>query len=72
MSNVPSNGQSQGLGKSIAALAAGIVTTGVVAVADQYLPKPLPAEAVSMVQLFVTALAVWLVPHDFWSKLQGN
>ena len=72
MSTQPPAAPAQGYGKSIAAVAAGIATTGIVALADQYLPHPLPGEAVSLVQLVVTGLVVWLVPHDLWAKLGSN
>ena len=64
--------QGLGYGKALAAAFAGTICLGVTAVANQYLPQPLPVDAVSLVQAIATIVAVWAVKHEFGSAVTGK
>ena len=53
----------QGVNKTIASGLAGAASIILVYVIDQFVKTPLPAEIVAAVQMLVTTLIVWYVPH---------
>lgn len=58
MTQLPPNPK-LGNGKAYAAAFAGAIVTAIVAIANQYLPHVLPAEAVAAFQTAATIIAVW-------------
>jgi hypothetical protein len=58
-----------GYGKSIASLVAGALISMVIILANQYLAKPIPSEAVAPAQTVLTFLMVMFVPHDAWQRM---
>ena len=65
MSNAePGAAQAVGSGKSIAAIAAGALSTIIIYIINQVTGHPLPAEICAAVQTLVMTAAVWATPHN--------
>jgi hypothetical protein len=61
-------GQDIGTGKSMAALAAGAITTVVVTILTQVMHYQVAPELSGAIQTLFTLAAVWLMPHDATGK----
>jgi hypothetical protein len=58
-----------GYGKAVATLIAGALATLTVIIANQYLAKPIPSEAVAPGTTVLMFLLVILIPHDAWTRV---